>query len=684
MSPSSSPIPPDVSPGLSGERRWLIVGNEGCPRVSLFQTALAQRGEPDAELVTYAELLRDGPARLVDRLAVTPERDCLVRFESAAENVATQRLLLAHGIEPALAAGYPAATPADIAAAPATRGVLLWPRQLHLGFVRLLTTLQDALDAVGVRVLNPPRDIALLFDKPTCQAHFRDAGVPVPRILGVPRSYAELRSLCGRDGRFVLKPAHGAGAAGCLLLHFSRGRVHASTTVAFGEIAGRLWPHCSRRTRQLRDEVEIAAVADWLCGERAHVEEWLPKAQLHGRGFDLRIVTIGGRARHAVPRVSSSPFTNLNLGGDRGDLSSVIAWCGPDLWRTVLEACERAAASLPHSLALGIDVAVTRDRRRCAVLEANAFGDWLKRVQHDGVDTYTAIVDEVIGPAPARQVAKGTPTARHSTAATSFADRLGRDDLLFVTFDALRYDVAQRAFVGGRTPHLARCLPATGWEERHSPGTFTFAAHVAFFAGFLPTPIRPGRHPRLFATRFPGSTTTTAATCVFDADNVVAGLTGLGYHTICIGGVGFFNRQSPLGNVLPSLFAESHWSPEFGVTEPASTAHQVRAACAALQRLPAERRVFLFVNLAALHPPTTCYLPGETTDSCDTQQAALEYVDRQLPPLFAALRRRGSGFGILCSDHGTAFGDDGYVGHRLAHPVVWNVPYAEFTWEREP
>ncbi len=57
---------------------------------------------------------------------------------------------------------------------------------------------------------------------------------------------------------------------------------------------------------------------------------------------------------------------------------------------------------------------------------------------------------------------------------------------------------------------------------------------------------------------------------------------------------------------------------------------------------------------------------------------ALAYTDSQLPPLFDALRRRAGALCVLCSDHGTAFGEDGYEGHRLAHPVVWTVPYAEF------
>jgi hypothetical protein len=215
------------------------------------------------------------------------------------------------------------------------------------------------------------------------------------------------------------------------------------------------------------------------------------------------------------------------------------------------------------------------------------------------------------------------------------------------------------------------------WEERHSPGNFTYAAHQAFFAGFLPTPARPGRHPRLFALRFPGSETTTEDTCVLDGPDIVTGLAQHGYHTICIGGVGFFNQQTLLGRVLPGLFAESHWSAELGVTCRQSTENQVRLACECLARLPLSRRVFLFLNVSALHQPNYFYLPSAESDSPASHAAALEYVDRQLPPLFAALQRRGPVLCILCSDHGTAYGEDGYTGHRLAHPVVWSVPYAE-------
>ncbi len=259
---------------------------------------------------------------------------------------------------------------------------------------------------------------------------------------------------------------------------------------------------------------------------------------------------------------------------------------------------------------------------------------------------------------------------------------IGTHDVLFMTLDTLRCDAAEDALAAGQTPNFARVLPQGRWERRHSPGNFTYAAHQAFFAGFLPTPIVPGLHPRLFATRFPGSETTGPATCVFDAPDIVSGLAHRGYHTVCIGGVGFFNKLSPLGSVLPGLFVESHWSPALGVTDPCSTENQVALALRIIDTLPAERRLFLFINISALHQPNCIYCPGATEDSPRTQAAALAYVDRHAPTLLAAMTRRAPLLSVICSDHGTAYGEDGYWGHRVCHSVVWNVPYAEFVLPR--
>jgi hypothetical protein len=248
--------------------------------------------------------------------------------------------------------------------------------------------------------------------------------------------------------------------------------------------------------------------------------------------------------------------------------------------------------------------------------------------------------------------------------------------VVLVTLDTLRFDVAEGCFERGELPVLGPHL-GPGWEERHSPGSFTYAAHAAFFAGFLPTPARPGRHERLFALAFPGSETTGEGTAVLHGGDIVEGLRNEGYHTVCIGGVGFFNQLTPLGCRLPDLFDVARWDRSLGVTDPHSTEHQVAAA---LQELPddPDQRTFLFLNISALHQPNRHHLPGASDDSPVTMAAALRYVDGALAPLLAAMSRRGPSLWIVCSDHGTAYGEGGYTGHRVGVPVVYTVPYAQF------
>lgn len=261
---------------------------------------------------------------------------------------------------------------------------------------------------------------------------------------------------------------------------------------------------------------------------------------------------------------------------------------------------------------------------------------------------------------------------------------VGSHDILFITLDTLRYDVAQRAFETRRTPVLAEFLPAAGWERRHAPANFTYAAHHAFFAGFLPTPSAPGPHERLFAVDFPGSETITPQTCTFSEADIVRGLAGRGYTTVCIGGVGFFSKLTPLGSTLPSMFQRSYWGEELGVTCADSTQNQVSLAIDVISQLNPQQRLFMFINVSALHQPNCMYLSGAERDTVETQLEALAYVDSCLPPLLDCLRQRAPVFGIVCSDHGTAYGDDGYTGHRLNHQVVGDVPYTDFVLSHAP
>ena len=262
-------------------------------------------------------------------------------------------------------------------------------------------------------------------------------------------------------------------------------------------------------------------------------------------------------------------------------------------------------------------------------------------------------------------------------------NHVGRSDILMMTLDTLRYDVADSLLKQGRLPGLAKHLPRDGWERRHSPATFTYAAHHAFFAGFLPTPTGQGPHKRLFASEFSGSETTGPQTFTFPESTLPQSLARVGYHTICVGGTGFFNPDNALGRVLPSLFEEALWSAQMSVVDRDSARNQVDCAITAIDR-QRDKRVFCFINFSAIHQPNWFYAYGKRpVDGRDTHTShgeALVAVDRELPRLLDCFRRRGSLFAMVFSDHGTAYGEDNYWGHRLAHPVVWEVPYADFEW----
>ncbi|BBJ44063.1 membrane protein [Streptomyces antimycoticus] len=246
--------------------------------------------------------------------------------------------------------------------------------------------------------------------------------------------------------------------------------------------------------------------------------------------------------------------------------------------------------------------------------------------------------------------------------------------ILFVTLDSLRYDVARTAYDDGLTPYLAGLLPEGGWERRHTPGSFTLPAHMAFFSGFLPKLPQPEQPPRLWECRPPAFKAVAEETFVFEAPNLLGGLAGHGYRSVCVGGVTYFSRETPLGSVLPDLFDEDHWRPEFCSPEMDSTRHQVDGALEAAERY-AHRPLFLFVNVSATHVPHGHYI-GESRDTCASQRAALAYADEHLGRLITVLSAKQRWLIIMCADHGDAFGDDGFHGRGIAHPVVMNVPYA--------
>ncbi|MCI0541736.1 MAG: STM4014 family protein [Verrucomicrobiales bacterium] len=366
-------------------------------RVEGFRSAVGRRLHRWPKLIPWRSVLEGSAWQ--QTMEPTPR---FLRLESPGRNWTVERQLLLRG-----ATGQDEEArcrwrrmPSDaIASLASDPGRVLPMRQWFLGLRQTLQELAAWAEQGGFasRWLSPPEDVICAFDKLACHQKLEDAGVAVPPALGVPRDFDELWELMRQSGwkRVFIKPCHGSSASGVVALEASRTDIQAFSTLDLIEAADGLRLYNRRRIRIWRGAANVRRLVDAACDERCLAQVWIPKAGLSGRPFDLRVVVIGGRARHVMLRLGRGPMTNSQLLGGKGDVEALRQRMGGEAWARVLTLCEDTMANcFPRSLYAGLDVLIEPDFRTARILEVNAFGDLLPSVLHDGRDTYEWEVEE--------------------------------------------------------------------------------------------------------------------------------------------------------------------------------------------------------------------------------------------------------------------------------------------------
>ncbi len=364
-------------------RSLVVIGDPQSRRLIKLREAATQC-DLDMSAISYGESLR------ADFWHRCCDSNTLVRIESPGDHWETTRLLLQSGIEPMEQLRRVPLRASELPDQPYERGEIVHPLQWFLGFSKTLQQIEELGESSGVRWMNSPTAISTTFDKQHCCRLWSTAGLPVPPAYEDIKTYSRLReAITDRHARLFIKLRYGYSAMGAVALEWRDNLVRAITSVEVTWNAGRPRLFVTKRPRVLQHEFEIAWLIDTLAMEEIVVEDWLPKARWHGKQFDLRIVAIGGRAKHVVGRANSSPFTNLNLDADRIDRADVEQHLGSN-WHSVISLAEQAAKRISGAWYLGMDVLVRPCLRRAVILEANAFGDNLPCLLSDGQTTYEA------------------------------------------------------------------------------------------------------------------------------------------------------------------------------------------------------------------------------------------------------------------------------------------------------
>lgn len=376
-----------------GATEFVVIGDPRSERVELFDRALARQGQMAARVVSYLDLM-GGRVTLQDHV----REGAVVRIESPGDSFEVELALLAWGAAVEDKEGsFARASAEEVAALEFDRGAILYPRQWFLGYRRVLRLIEEQLDQCPPHMLmSHPRAIATMFDKPRCHALLECGGVPVPRGLAPVGSYDELMARMREAGCYgvFVKLAHGSSASGVVAYRVSGERHQATTTVEIVPGPGGPRLYNSRRLRVYTRQSDVATLVDALCEHRVHVERWVPKAGIGGKTLDLRVLVVGGEARHVVVRLNSGTITNLHLSntrtGGRMSLDALMPRLDASAWDEARQSCERAVELFPGALYAGIDLLITSDFKGHAVAEVNAFGDLLYGAQHEGRDPYEA------------------------------------------------------------------------------------------------------------------------------------------------------------------------------------------------------------------------------------------------------------------------------------------------------
>jgi len=368
--------------------RVILIGNPEHRRTTDFQAALASAGFPPAEVVSYASLIDDP-----DHLLTLDPGPALVRQDSFGQDFDVERGMLRLGYARAREMGASTRSPEVLDGLQFERGRIHSPRQLHFGF---LNVLQDIERCTKQRpqwhVLQAPAGIRRCFDKGAASRHWEALGLPVPPRL-VVEHHSKIR------GRAFVKLGCGSSASCIAVFHVAGRHRSVHTTVELNERG----LYNSRRLQRYEDEASIERLWKFLWAEGVHIERALPRANVDGMPFDLRIVVIDAQPTFVVMRCSPGPMTNLHLGGIRGDWASFSGSVPEQTWRAVEDTC-RSVARDTGCFTLGLDVLLSPDLLRHTVIEANAFGDLLPGIERDGYSTHRWQVERMRELWPSRSV----------------------------------------------------------------------------------------------------------------------------------------------------------------------------------------------------------------------------------------------------------------------------------------
>ncbi|OUS30091.1 hypothetical protein A9Q99_06300 [Gammaproteobacteria bacterium 45_16_T64] len=378
---------------------WVLICNPENRRQRFFTEALRKQRGKLPVVISYADILgASNPVEyLVKKLESIKNQYIHLKIESPGESFEVTKALIILGAREG-------SKRLDLESAKKLRydkGRFKYLKEWYFGYRFLLKEIDCALScwarASGriVRYVNQPTAILNMLDKYRCQQFLAQRGVATPKLIPVAEDVTTLldQLRMTKQCSVFIKPKYGSSATGVIALRVKPdgSKCVARTSLELSKTDGVVQCYNSLKVRTYHKEKDIAALYSTVLEEGAYIEQWLPKPQLKGQNFDLRVVVINGKATHHVTRCSNTPMTNLHLGNQRGDILHHKS--GAFMLKNAYDCAENVASLSSGAGCFGADIILSSSRSRAHIIELNAFGDLLPGIHYQSKDTYETQVD---------------------------------------------------------------------------------------------------------------------------------------------------------------------------------------------------------------------------------------------------------------------------------------------------
>jgi len=249
-------------------------------------------------------------------------------------------------------------------------------------------------------------------------------------------------------------------------------------------------------------------------------------------------------------------------------------------------------------------------------------------------------------------------------------------NFLVLVADSCRWDT----FLKAGTPNIDKYFDV---ERAGAMATFTYPAHTAMFQGFFPTT----SNDRPVYNRFKKSVYrwfySMRRPCLAElegAGSIPLVLRHQGHRTVAVGGVGWFNRKTPMKlgfdcfeyltnpkRATDKFLAETDKEPFYGLLNYGIThrPYTFPGMPRVMKKIPSPRSGNAYASTDA------------EPQLLEKQAACMSHIDECLETVFEWVRTLKLRTVVcFCADHGDCMGEDGCYGHGFCHQNVMTVPLA--------